>query len=373
MRSQIRNIMLVGFTHQLGGGGGNIHLNYLIPTWESSGTKVTIFNKVKIDNFTLKSVLSSTLQSIFYKLDHINSMNHCDIIISESPYPPDIILAFRLSRKYSIPLTIYVHHITPGLSVHPIRRGIFRVILNVIYISCILSFVKNLRIPIFLDNPNTLKRLGVLVFPDLDAISNKELNYAPIEARLEMDYDICYIGRIENHKGIGDLIRVVGILKKKYFSNIRVVLAGKGKDKYVAKIKKMINRYKLSENVELRGYVSEDVKFELLKRSRVFLFLSYEEGWAISVMEAASVGTPIVAYSLPAYYYLRENYFPVELGNIQLCAETVKRVIDDNASAIKKATKAKECVDIYSYKFVAKQQLVFFMKISKSYKENHVG
>ena len=89
--------------------------------------------------------------------------------------------------------------------------------------------------------------------------------------------------------------------------NFKIILAGKGKGKYINKINKMIERFKLSENITLSGYVSEDKKFELLRRSRIFLFLSYEEGWSISVMEAASVGTPIVAYSLPAYYYLRGN------------------------------------------------------------------
>ena len=82
------------------------------------------------------------------------------------------------------------------------------------------------------------------------------------------------------------------------------------------------------------------------------------------------MGTPIVAYSLPAYYYLRGNYFPVELGNIQLCAETVKQVLDDNASAMKKAMKARECVDKYSYDFIAKQQLIFFKNIVKDYRNS---
>ena len=90
-------------------------------------------------------------------------------------------------------------------------------------------------------------------------------------------------------------------------------------------------------------------------------------------MEAASIGTPIVVYSLPAYYYLRGNYLPAELGNTQLCAETVKQVLDDNASAMKKAMKAKECVDKYSYDFIAKQQLIFFRRIVDNYGTGFYG
>jgi glycosyltransferase involved in cell wall biosynthesis len=367
MSPKLSNIVITGFTHRLGGGGGNMHFNNLVFFWESLGTKVTIFDSVKVIKFTFNSVLTSTLHSIFLKIDGLNEMNNCDIIVSESPYPPDIILALRLSSKYMKPVAVYFHHITPAISIFLFRRGILRVFLNVTYTSCILYFVKKFRIPIFLDNPNTLKQSEISVFPNLIALSKKELNYEPIATRLDMDYDVCYIGRIENHKGVEDIIRVVGILKNKYSMNPRVILAGKGKSKYVARVKKMIDRFGLSENIVMSGYVSEDQKFELLKRSHIFLFLSYEEGWAISVMEAASVGTPIVAYSLPAYYYLKGNYFPVEVGNIQLCAETVKRVIDDNASAIEKVKKAKECVDKFSYGFIAKQQLIFFRKIVKDY------
>jgi glycosyltransferase involved in cell wall biosynthesis len=370
MLEKLTNITIIGFTHRLGGGGGIIHFNNLIPFWESLGTKVTIFDPVKINQFNLSSVLRSSLQSIFFKIGGLHQMNNCDIILSESPYPPDIILALRLSHKYMKPVAIYFHHVTPAISIFPFRRGILRVFLNVAYTSCIMYFVKRFRIPIFLDNPNTLKQSEILVFPNLIALTSKELNYAPIATRLEMDYDICYIGRIENHKGVEDIIRVAGILKNRYSMNLRVLLAGKGKGKYVARIKKMVDRFGLSENILMCGYVSEDQKFKLLKKSHVFLFLSYEEGWAISVMEAASVGTPIVAYSLPAYYYLKGNYFPVELGNIQLCAETVKRVINDNSSVIEKSTKAKECIDKFSYGFIAKQQLIFFKKIIRDYSDS---
>ena len=367
MSSDQFSVSIIGFTHQLGGGGGNIHTSNLVSIWESLGTKVTILDLVKVDKFNLYSVIKSTLESIFVRIENLYMIKNSDIIISESPYPPDVILSFRLSRKYGKPVTVYVHHITPSISIHPFKRGIFRVILNVVYISFVLSFFKKFRIPIFLDNPNTLKQSNILVFPDLDAVLSRELNYTPPETRSDVDYDICYIGRIENHKGVEDILRVVKILKNKHSMNLRVILAGKGKDRYVAKIRKMINRFGLSENILLKGYVSDEQKYEILKRSKIFLFLSYEEGWALSVMEAATMGTPIVAYSLPAYYYLRGNYFPVEVGNIRLSAETVKQVFDDYESAKKRAMRAKECADKYSYDFIAKQQLVFFRRIADDY------
>jgi len=367
MSSDQLSVAIIGFTHTFGRGGGNIYCRNLISTWESLGTKVTILDLVKTDRFDLGAVIKSTLKSIFVRIENLHIINNCDIIVSETSYPPDVILAFRLSRKYGKPVAVYVYHITPSISIHPFRRGVFRVILNVVYISSALSFFKKFRIPIFLGNPNTLKNCDISVFPDLLAVTNKELNYIHPETRYDVDYDICYIGRIENHKGVEDILWVVKILKNTYSLNLRVILVGKGKDRYVAKIRKMISRFGLSENILLKGYISDEQKYEILKRSKIFLFLSYEEGWALSVMEAATMGTPIVAYSLPAYYYLRGNYFPVEVGNIRLCAETVKQVFDDYELAKKRAMRAKECADKYSYDFIAKQQLVFFNRIVDNY------
>ena len=115
--------------------------------------------------------------------------------------------------------------------------------------------------------------------------------------------------------------------------------------------------------VLLKGYVLDEQKYKLLRRSKIFLFFSYEGGWILSVIGSASIRSPILAYSLSAYYYLPGNYIPVEVHNIQLYAETLKQAFDDYVSAMKKAMKAKECVGKYSYDVITKQQLIFFRKI----------
>ena len=363
----MKNITMVGFTHWLGIGGGTIHTNFLISSWESTGIKTCISDLVSTGSFTFLSVIKATVRSLFVGIDNLTYVEKSNIILSESPYPPDIILAFRFSRKYNKPIVIYFHHITPDISVYPFRRGFFRVALNVLYTTIALFFVRHFQIPIFLDNPRSLDDSSIAVYPDLDAIPHNVSIDMQTRPDSKVAYDICYVGRIENHKGIEDVIHVIRTLKVNAGLNLKVVLAGKGKEKYVRKIKKMINRYDLTNSITLKGYVSELEKYDLLKKSRIFLFLSYEEGWSISVMEAAYSNTPIIAYDLPAYYYLKGNYFPVNLGDIQMCALTVKEVLDNYTLAKTRSVKAKECVDRFSYEFIARQQLVFFKKIIENY------
>ena len=365
----INNISIIGFKYN-SDSGGNIHFKNLIPCWESFGIEISVIKPIIGEKFSFLSVLKSTIKALFLKINNFNDISKCDIIISPSPYPMNFILAFRLSRKYKKPLTVYIHHIPPSILIHPYRRGFFRVLLNIFYISVLISFLNRFKIPIFLDNPKTLNKHGIKVFPDFDAIP--DINSYLSTQKHNMHYDICYIGRIENHKGVEDIIRVAEILKKKYSMSPKIILAGKGKEKYVAKIKKMIDKLSLSDNIILKGYISEQDKFDLLLNSKVFLFLSYEEGWAISVMEAASVGIPIVAYALPAYYYLKGNYFSIPIGDIPVCAEILKRVVSDPALAKDIAIKAKQSVEIFSYDFIARQQLIFFKRIIKDFSDNNL-
>ena len=368
--TSINNIGIVGSKYN-SEGGGDIHFKRLIPIWELSGINVSILRPIIGVEFTFLSVLKLTIKSIFLKMDKFQDVKKYDIILSVSLYPPDVLLALRLSHKYKKPIAVYIHHITPSILIHPFRRGFFRVLLNISYISVLISLLRYFRVSIFLDNPSTLNKQSINVFPDFDAIPQTANTDLLIQEPC-IGYDICYIGRIENHKGVEDIIKVAEILNKKYSISPKIIIAGKGKENYVSKIKKMITKLGLSNNIILKGYISENEKYDLLRNSKVFLFLSYEEGWSISVMEAASVGTPIVAYSLPAYYYLKGNYFSVPIGDIHTCAEKLKQVLSDYSSAKNIALKAKGCIEIFSYDFIARQQLVFFKKIIKDYADNNL-
>lgn len=72
----------------------------------------------------------------------------------------------------------------------------------------------------------------------------------------------------------------------------------------------------------LKGFVSEEEKYAILKQSGFFFFPSYEEGWGIALAEALYCGATAVCYELPHYRSIFGN-FPVyaELGNPAQFAE----------------------------------------------------
>ena len=55
----------------------------------------------------------------------------------------------------------------------------------------------------------------------------------------------------------------------------------------------------IEKYVKFWGYVTDRKKFELLSRAHILISPSIREGWGLTVIEAAAVGTPTVAYNVP--------------------------------------------------------------------------
>jgi glycosyltransferase involved in cell wall biosynthesis len=79
---------------------------------------------------------------------------------------------------------------------------------------------------------------------------------------------------------------------KKSFSNAELWIVGDGY------LRNHLQRAE-ANGVRFFGRVDNKEKFALLSRAHVLLVPSIREGWGISVIEANSVGTPAVGYSVP--------------------------------------------------------------------------
>ena len=139
--------------------------------------------------------------------------------------------------------------------------------------------------------------------------------------------------------------------------NLKVAIIGEYSPKMKTKLDKLINKYKLIDNFIFFGYVDNTKKLELLSNSKMFISLSYEEGWSLSVMEAAAVGIPIIVYALPAYSYLKGNYYSAPIGDIneiKLLIINLLKNIDTSNSYTKNAMRLAKS---YHYSDIAEEQL----------------
>lgn len=101
-------------------------------------------------------------------------------------------------------------------------------------------------------------------------------------------------GRLVDTKGFADLIRAAAILRAT-FPNVHVAIAGEGPLR--PELQDLILRARLEGNVSLLGF-RNDVP-TLLKLCDVFAFPSHREALPVSLLEAISAGSPIVATDIP--------------------------------------------------------------------------
>lgn len=98
-----------------------------------------------------------------------------------------------------------------------------------------------------------------------------------------------FVGRIHRIKGLDLLIKSFTKLKQ---PNSHLVIAGSD-DGYLSTLKELIATSKV-KNIKVLGTCFGEEKAQLFKASDVFVYPSYSEGFSLGILEAASVGLPLV-------------------------------------------------------------------------------
>jgi glycosyltransferase involved in cell wall biosynthesis len=142
-------------------------------------------------------------------------------------------------------------------------------------------------------SPSTLKELKELGFNDV----NIYIAYNSIPPRVGGKYArsieplLVYVGRIKAYKQLELAIDVIADLRQS-MSNVKLQIGGAGD--HLDNLKEYAKKLNVTDNVEFLGFVSESKKWELLQKAWVFVMPSMQEGWGITIIEAASCGTPAV-------------------------------------------------------------------------------
>jgi len=147
-------------------------------------------------------------------------------------------------------------------------------------------------------------------------------------------YDACFIARIHPTKGILDLVRAWKEVSKQK-GDAKLAIGGTGPTEFAKMLLAEIERFRLGNNVDILGFLSEEEKYKLLKASRIYILPSYEEGVPITFYEAMYCGLPVITYYLPTYTEIKDYIVKVSLGNLKRLADEIIRVLDDEDLARK--------------------------------------
>jgi glycosyltransferase involved in cell wall biosynthesis len=154
--------------------------------------------------------------------------------------------------------------------------------------------------------------------------------YAPDAAQPRFEEPtMLYLGRLKRYKRVDLVIRAVARLRQRGV-RVRLIIAGQGDQR--SELEQLTATLQLQQHVEFAGFVSEERKRELFRRSWVHVLASPKEGWGISNIEAAACGTATVASNSPG---LRDSVQPGETGylvphgNVDALADRLRSILQD--------------------------------------------
>ncbi len=168
--------------------------------------------------------------------------------------------------------------------------------------------------------------------PSLKSKSEQIYNFIDLESytpNFSHENYYLYFGRLSSEKGIMTLLNAW-----KKFPNLQLKIVGGGE--LEKDVKQYVDKYQMS-NVELVGYLSGDVLFDIVKSSK-FIFVPSEwyENNPMNVIESFALGKPVIGArigGIPELVKEDFNGYLFESGKVDDLAKTIKKseyMLDDD-------------------------------------------
>ncbi len=319
----------------------------------------------------IKNICFTYFKRTFKALSLLTRLDdHYNFIYSSSDFLPDTIPAFFYKKRF--PKTkwiVLIHLLLPSLfrdytkSFSPQNSFFFPGFKRTLYFF-------GQRLTIFLANKKANK---ILVLNNLDKkllvdklkvkankvkVTSNGISYKKAKlAEKEKIYDGIFIGRFHHQKGIFDLVKIWQFVCQKK-PKAKLCLIGSGSPNFTQKIKKKIKSLKIEKNIDLKGAKFAKEKFLLLKLSRIFVYPSLYESFALVIAEAMACGLPAIAYKLPIYEEIyADNLLTVPLGEKQAFAKIIIKLLDNKKQQRILGKKSQQFIKKYDWDKVFKKEL----------------
>lgn len=203
-------------------------------------------------------------------------------------------------------------------------------------------------------------RVSVVYNGSDDCAGSAEVDCAGEVAEVDEGVDgpyFLWLSRVHRYKGIWTALEAFAKFAKNH-QDVKLVVAGDGP--LLKKIPAWLEQRGLKDRVELLGFVSAARKRALLKNATALLQTSYKEGWGLTVVEAAKLGTTTIACDVPG---LRDSVrngetgLLFQAGDTDACAFEMDRIYSDDDLRTRLEEDAKSYADEFRWDVATEQTL----------------
>jgi len=158
-------------------------------------------------------------------------------------------------------------------------------------------------------------------------------------------FQIIYVGRLVFYKNLEVILKAIPIIKQK-IPKIKLVIVGDGP--YKENLESLIKKLDINENVDLKGYLSTQEKFQLISQSMALVFPSLVEGFGLVILEAFSQRRPVIVSNVRPMSDIVQNNetgYVVDPHDEKAWAECIVKILQNPDVAEKMGGKGKNVLD----------------------------
>jgi glycosyltransferase involved in cell wall biosynthesis len=361
--------------------GGEYHILHVMERWNKEHRVSIIIPKsgymfsknilLSADDYNIyfssyeKEVRGHGRESLFYLFRILRSSlfkfkQSPDVIIASSHLLYDVFPALILCKRFKSRLVVYVHHILRPFRTY--KQGIWSN-MNLINERMSLFLCKKADL-IFVVNPdikNDLITKGFQANKIIITDNGVEHNLIDSVKVNEKKFDACFCGRIDQKKGVYDLLEIWEKVLKS-LPNAKLVIIGDGP--VYSDLVKTVKNKALDKNITFTGYLFGERKIAMIKSAKIFVSPSYEEGWGIAVSEAMACELAVVCYDLSAYKIFGKDIIKVEVGNKEQMTKSITNLIADDEKRKSLAANSKALVtSMLNWDKISVKQLTEIVKL----------
>lgn len=182
---------------------------------------------------------------------------------------------------------------------------------------------------------------------------------------------VLFLGTIEPRKNLILLVKAYHELFKNsdYFQRFQLVIAGAKGYKHQEvfnEIKKINQNYKLGfPAIKYLGYVDKAAKYALMSKATCFVFPTLYEGFGLPIVEAMSLGTPVIATKVASIPEITKGSAILVNPNDQKeMTEALRKVLKDKDLQQDLSSRGLEQSSNFSWEKCAKETLELYQSIS---------